>query len=195
MMLKWIAAIVCIYLLASVLLKWKGQILQERMTKAFLKKMAGQMKHAAGAPFEEYEALYLALAGRTSGPDDEEFKNLPEEAQNLFIVSVLDMEVQNGGICQFFVNYGPACAERAADCLRAVGLDEMAAAYERFFRENGINPAELHEFHAETAEQFSALYKLHPYELFDDEYMKLRRTLKFEKNILEYANGHPEAFG
>lgn len=193
-MLKWIAVIVCIGLLAAAFLRRKGQFLQEKMMKSFLKEMARQARQPVGPPFGDYENLYLALTGRTNGPDGEEFETIPKEAQHLFIASVLDMEIQNGGLCQFFVNYGPAYAKRAEESLRAVGFEKIADAYKRFVAEQGIDLTALHEFRAETAEQFSALYGLYPYDAFDDEYMKLRRTLEFEERILEYANTHPEAF-
>ena len=193
-MIKWIAVIVGIGLLIKAFLKWKGQFLQEQMTKAFLKEMAKQARQSAGPPFEEYENLYLALTSRTNGPADEEFEALPEEMKDLFITSVLDMEIQNGGLCQFLVNYGSECARRAADSLRAIGFHEMADAYERFVGEQGIKLTSLQGFHSETAEQFSALYRMYPFEQFDEVYMKLRRKLKFEKTVLDYANTHPEAF-
>lgn len=194
---KWI---VVVFLITCVIIGWiflktRKDYLQGKQIKTFLSEMTEQAQQPADAPFTEYEKLYLSLICKIDGLRcDGAFESLPKPVQSLYIVALLDMEVQNGGLCQFFVNGGAEGASKVADGLREIGLSGMANVYECFVTDHGIDLAELKAFHVETAEQFSALYHLYPFDEFDGEYMKMRRQLKFERVMLNYANAHLEAF-
>lgn len=145
--------------------------------------------------FTDYEDLYFAILDITAGPgDDAQFDSLPGSAQAMYIAAMFDMEVQNGGLCQFFVNCGSPYAERVADSLKAIGLEPMGILYESFLSDNQIDLADLSSFQSDTAEDFTAQYGRYPFDNFDSAYMDLWEKLDFNNAMLRYANNHPEAF-
>ena len=145
--------------------------------------------------FTDYEELYFAILDITAGPEtDTHFDSLPGPAQALYIAAILDMEVQNGGLCQFFINGGSVYAARAAQSLQEVGLAPMKTLYESFVSENQIDPAEFDTFHSDKVDAFLTLYDRYPFDDFDDAYMKLWEELDFNNLMPQYANDHPEAF-
>jgi hypothetical protein len=145
--------------------------------------------------FSDYENLYFSILDLTAGPgDDAQFESLPEPAQALYILAILDMEVQNGGLCQFFVNCGSAYATRVSESLRTVGLEPMRILYETFLSDNRIDPSDLNSYHFDTPDDIAEQYERHPYDDFDDAYMELWVKLDFNKVMLQYADAHPEIF-
>ena len=85
---------------------------------------------------QDYDDLYVRILGLSAvGPAyDEDFDDLPEAAQALYVAAIFDMEMRCGGLCTFFCNEGPAVATRVSDSLRLLGLDPIADAYEDFRR-------------------------------------------------------------
>ncbi len=145
--------------------------------------------------FTDYEDLYFSILDLTAGPeDDAQFESLTEPAQAMYIVAILDMEVQNGGLCQFFVNCGSAYAARTISSLQTIGLEPMGILYESFLLDHQIDPTELSSFQIDTAEEFITQYERYPFDEFDNAYMDLWESLDFEKVMLQYANDHSEAF-
>ena len=143
----------------------------------------------------EYDDLYFDILDIPAGPnDDPYFSSLPEAAQCLHFVALFDMEIQNGGLQQFFVNCGAAYAVRISQNLRITGLSEIADLYDDFINRHGIDVSCLIRFSAETEDELIALTTLYPFDEFDDAYIKLWKMRKFNKVMLEYANAHPEAF-
>lgn len=144
--------------------------------------------------FAEYDDLYMQILELTAGPDDEAFDLLPASAQAIYVVAILDMEVQNGGLLQFFTNCDSSYATKVAESLRAVGLEEMAVLYESFLAEHHIALNDLSAFQVASLEDFSALYSAYPFfNDFDDAYMALWESLDFNGRMLDFAEAHPEA--
>jgi hypothetical protein len=145
--------------------------------------------------FTDYEELYFAILDLTSGPDDDaDFNSLPESGQALYIVAILDMEILNGGLVQFFANYGSAYALRTPDALRTIGLDEIAAAYESCLSTHQIVPDDLTAFKTDSIEAFGALYETYPLDDFDEHYVALRESLDFDSSMMSFAQAHQELF-
>lgn len=157
-------------------------------------------EHSAGerkmdARFTDYEDLYFSILDITAGPEDEaQFDSLSESAQAMYIAAIFDMEVQNGGLCQFFVNCGPSYAEKVGDTLKMIGLEPMGVLYESFLSDNQIDPTDLDSFRSNTVDDFIAQYERYPFDSFDDAYMDLWGELDFHNAMLRYANAHPEGF-
>ena len=144
---------------------------------------------------DPYEELYFRLLDRTAGPgEDEAFDSLPEALRGMFVAAIFDMEIQNGGLCQFFANEGLAMAPLVGTSLRLLGLAPMAELYEGFARENGLDLAHLDGFQCETVEDFCEMYTQYSFDPFDEEYMRLWKSLDFNARMLDFAEAHPEAF-
>ena len=117
----------------------------------------------------------------------------PRALQALHVVLMFDMEVQNGGIAQFFWNQGSVYAALLPETLRETGFEDVAALYESFLTENYIQMAEIDS----CREQFPdliGLYDFHPFDSFDEAYMKIWEETNFNGRVLQYAGMHPEIY-
>ena len=143
----------------------------------------------AAADSMEYEELYFELLDRTGGPEfDEAFPELPLPVRNLYLAAVFDMEIQNGGLLQYFANCGSESASQLSQSLRAVGLEPMAKLYDEFLAVHEIDASDLSDFHCASVEDFIALCTRYPESgTFDDAYMELWQTLDFNSVMLAYA--------
>ena len=144
---------------------------------------------------DAFEALYFDVLLQTEAPDSPGFAVQPKAAQALHIFMNLDMEIQCGGIAQFFYNNESTYAARVPEALRELGLDDVAQLYEGFLGEYGITMAEIDSYRARfpLAEQFGKLYGLHPFSEFDDAYMEIWYQTNLNRRVLDYAQAHPEA--
>lgn len=130
------------------------------------------------------EELVVALAFPA-----EEFEDMAPEQKAAYTAACLELEVMNGGLCQFFANC-PDCAAFVPEALARIGAEAHLAAYEAFLADTGIDPLDP-MFGTEDMEEFSKLYELHPWEDFDDRYCELTPMAQ----LLEaYVDAHPEAF-
>ena len=133
--------------------------------------------------YTEYDDLYFDILDITAGPDDDpNFSSLPEAARCLYFAALLDMEILNGGLQQFFENCANASALPISQGLRTVGLTEMADLYDAFTAGQGVDVSHPSELSAAATDEF------------DDAYVNLWEKCNFQKIMLEYANAHPEAF-
>ena len=152
-------------------------------------------KADAAVRFDDYEELYFAILSLTDGPNaDEDFFSLPEAARHLHFAALFDMEIMNGGLCQFFVNCGSSYASRISQSLRAVGVPEIADLYDNFVSGNGIDVSDLSAFSISSIDEYAALAALYPFDDFDDPYVALWQELNFPQVMTDYANSHPGAF-
>ena len=73
-----------------------------------------------------FERVYLqTLDVVDSFPDEETaFSNISIEQKTVYILSIYDMEIQNGGLCQFFVNSSRSLAPYIEDNLNKIGATE-----------------------------------------------------------------------
>ena len=130
------------------------------------------------------DELVVALAFPT-----EDAATLSPEARNAYTAACLELEIMNGGLCQFFANC-PDCAAFVPEALELLGADEHRALYDRFLSDTGIDPLDP-MFQTEDLEEFSRLYDLYPWDDFDDAYCALTPM----PQILEdYIQSNPDAF-
>ena len=111
------------------------------------------------------------------------------ERQAAYTAACLELEVMNGGLCQFFANC-PDCVPYVPEALEAIGAVEHKALYEQFLAATGIDPLDP-VFQTEDMDEFSRLYELWPWEDFDDAYLSLTPV----PELLEaYVKSNPVAF-
>jgi len=101
------------------------------------------------------------------------FAGLTEHQKVVFALNYLDMEVANGGLCQFFANDGGLVAPYIREYLKTVGAEEHRALFDGFTGKYGIDVNDLSEFSFTTIEEFVELYALYPFDEFDDAYYEL----------------------
>lgn len=142
------------------------------------------------------EELYETVVLQTEGPWDPSFTLLPQAKQDLHVVMVMDMEIQNGGIAQFFWNNGSVYASKVSDALKNTGLSEIAELYDALLSDNQITMEEIDQYR-EIDPQLTTLYKRDwdCFQEFDDAYMNIWEETDFEQTILDFASDHPEIMG
>ena len=152
---------------------------------------------------QDYDDLYARILDFSAvGPAyDENFDDLPEAAQALYVAAIFDMEMRCGGLCTFFCNEGPAVATRVSDSLRLLELDAIADAYEDFVEANGLDLETLEPFTIDFyesgesfAEEYADLWASYPFDDFDQAYLQHWEKLDLEGKMLDFAAAHPEAF-
>lgn len=130
------------------------------------------------------DELVVALAF----PADD-VSSMSPEWKAAYTAACLELEVMNGGLCQFFANC-PDCVPYVPEALEAIGAAEHKALYEQFLVNTGIDPLDP-VFQTEDIDAFSRLYELWPWEDFDDAYLSLAPI----PELLEaYVQSNPDAF-
>ena len=130
------------------------------------------------------EELVMALAFPA-----EDLAQMSDEQKTAYIGACLELEIMNGGLCQFFANC-PECANGVPAALAELGAEEHLALYEAFLADTGIDPLDP-MFRTEDLEEFSRLYDLYPWEDFDEPYCELTPMAQL---LEDYVAAHPEAF-
>ena len=130
------------------------------------------------------DTLVMALAFSLS-----DFEDMSPERKTAYTAACLDLEIMNGGLCQFFANC-PDIAAYVPEALDRLGAAEHKTLYEQFLADNAIDPLDP-LFQTETIEEFSRLYDLYPWDDFDDAYCILTPM----SELLEaYIQANPNAF-
>ena len=119
----------------------------------------------------------------------EDFDAMSREERAAYTAACLELEIMNGGLCQFFANC-PDCAAFVPEALELLGADEHRALYQQFLSDTGIDPLDP-MFQTEDLEEFSRLYDLYPWDDFDNAYC----TLTPMPELLEsYIKANPDVF-
>lgn len=122
---------------------------------------------------------------------EEELSLLTGARKTVYILSLFNMEIQNGGICQFFVNSSRATAPYVLDSLKIIGADEHSTLFEGFIKENGIDVFDLDSFKVSSKRGYIKQTRRFNFDSFDDKYYTLpdlkEKTVAFIKNnIMEF---------
>ena len=131
-----------------------------------------EMDRETLAALEDAELLRAAWAricAATDAKEDEsERLSLLSEAQKtVYVAYNYECEVNNGGLCQYFVNDSRLSAPLLADALDAIGAVEHRMRFEAFVRDNAIDLQHLEAFAIDHVKQFAKMEKRYPFEAFD----------------------------
>lgn len=122
-----------------------------------------------------FETVYyqnLDIAEKAEN-EDLELAQFSGPRRTVYILSVFDMEIQNGGLCQFFVNSSGAVAPYVCQALAAVGAAEHRALFEQFLTSNSIDISDLASFRVSSTKGYIKQTKRFDYDAFDDRYYDL----------------------
>lgn len=117
--------------------------------------------------------------GLPADPDQElaYILSLPKPQQAIYIIWLLEGEVNNGGFNQYYYNSSGQFARLAPDALKLVGATQFAtltqAANEMYTKEK----QRITKHQDGTSEGFSKSYDNNPLEKFDDQFYKLKEPL------------------
>jgi len=122
--------------------------------------------------------------------------DMSEAMRCALILYTLNDEIQNGGLCQYFVNSTSDMAPYAAEALTAVGASGYAALFTSFCAENGIDLTNLSSFKIDNLDddEYEAQTECYPFADFDDAYYELYEDQPLEELIGAYARKHLDEF-
>ena len=108
-----------------------------------------------------------------------------------YVASYYETEVNNGGLCQFFVNSSREFAPELSACLGAIGAEDHKKLFDTFIADNKINVNDLSSFIINDTDEFKAQEKRYPFDEFDDAFFALKTI---EEYLIDYIKEHISEF-
>ena len=121
----------------------------------------------------------------------EGFNSLNEEQRIFYAVNYLEMEVNNGGLCQFFVNSSRIVAPFVSEYMGIIGATEHKKLYDTFTEKHQINLCDLSSFDSETVELFQSQYERFPFDEYDDKFYEFEPLQNY---LIPFVKKHIEKF-
>lgn len=122
-----------------------------------------------------FETVYfqnLEIADKAED-SDREVEQFAGARLNVFVLSLFDSEIQNGGLCQFFVNSSRTAAPYISDALDAVGASAHKELFDSFTSENKIDTSNLDSFKVFSKRGYIKQTKRFDFDSFDEKYYDL----------------------
>lgn len=119
------------------------------------------------------------------------FYSLNEEQRVFFAVKYLETEVNNGGLCQFFVNPSRIVAPVVGEYMGVIGAMEHQKLYEEFIEAHQIDTNDLSSFLFEIVEVFESPYERYPFDEYDDAFYGLAPLQDY---LVTYVRKHIDKF-
>ena len=123
--------------------------------------------------------------------EEQELEQFSGARRTVYILGLYDMELQNGGLCQFFVNSSKAVAPYVEEALDAVGAAEHHALLKNFIGANQIDLSDLRVFRASGVRKYRKLEKKYDFDAFDEQYYELP---PLQKKVVAYIKEHIDEF-
>lgn len=120
----------------------------------------------------------------------EQEQKLPREVIVAYTLTKFEAEVNNGGLCQFFVNSSGDCAPYVSEALAEVGAEGIRALFDAFVADNGIDVRDLSSFKLRRAEDYEAQTKRFDFDAFDDRFYE---DTELHGQIVAYCRANVES--
>ena len=113
----------------------------------------------------------------------DDFEAFNDAQRVVYTVAEFDMEVQCGGLCQFFYN---DCEEApyVSQSLAEIGAAEYQRLYDDFIADNDIDISGLDEI------EYEDMYDMYPFDDFDDDYYELYGRQPLETMLAAYIRAY-----
>lgn len=135
---------------------------------------------------ELFEAVTLRTEGKVDSFDElEDGVNSLNHSQKIFYsVNWLEIEVNNGGLCQFFVNSSRMVAPFVSEYMGIIGATAHKALFDDFILKTGIDLNDLSSFDCDDAEEFEGQYQRYPFDEYDDAFYDMEPPEAFLKKFI-----------
>lgn len=124
--------------------------------------------------------------------DIDDLEKYNEVQLTAITIKCFDNEIQNGGLCQFFVNssrdYAPYVVE-SLDRIKAVETSQM---FQKFIEENQIDLNDLSSFIISDVDEFETQNKRYPFDSFDDKYYENYVNENLQDLLADYVRNNIE---
>lgn len=127
-----------------------------------------------------YEAM-ICLCG--DAVYDIKAADLTKEQILAYSLYMFEMEVNNGGLCQFFVNSSSDCAPFISEALEAIGATELRNLFVQFVNDNDIDVTDLSSFKIADVKEYEAQTKRFDFDSFDE---KFYDNGNFHRQVIDY---------
>ncbi len=140
-----------------------------------------------------FEAIYMQNIDIAEMAEDEEkeVEQFTGARRTVYVLSLFDSEIQNGGLCQFFVNSSRAVALYVSEALENVGAKEHLDLFEEFVTSNKIDVSDIESFKVFSIRGFKKQTKRYDFDSFDDKYYELPAL---QENVVGYIKDHINEF-
>lgn len=138
---------------------------------------------------ELYDAIDCVCTDAIDSVSDMTAPELNEVQKYVYSLLRFEAEVNNGGLCQFFVNSSSVCAPYISAAMLAIGATELKMLFDNFIIENQINVNDLSSFKIDSLEEYEAQTERFDFDSFDD---KFYESYDFHQQIIDYARKHIE---
>ena len=110
--------------------------------------------------------------------------DISEEQKLVYSLNRFEAEVNNGGLCQFFVNSSSDCAPYISKALEAIEAFALKEAFDRFIADNRIDVYDLSSFKISDIDDYEAQTQRFDFDSFDD---KFYEDDGFHQKVIDYA--------
>ena len=170
-------------------------------TKAYKEQLARERHYLAMSPSElatlSDDELFEAVRVRI----DKKVFAVKDLAQGIaainykqlvfFSANYLEMEVENGGLCQFFVNSSRIAAPLVSTSLEAIGAAEHKALYDGFIAKYNIDVTDLSSFLIHDTQDYARQTERYPFAEYDDAFYELKPIQDY---LLSFVRRYIDAF-
>ena len=124
---------------------------------------------------ELYETVYFRCIGLVDSYPNESIalESINSAQKAFYVLSMYDMEIQNGGLCQFFVNSSEALTLQVDACLEMLGAEDHRELFTGFVKDNGIDLQDLSSFRIDDIQDFAEQTQRYDFDSFDAQYYGL----------------------
>lgn len=122
---------------------------------------------------------------------EEGFRSLNNEQRVFYALYYFEMEVNNGGICQFFVNSSRIVAPVVSEYLGMIGAVEHKELLDAFVEKHRINVKDLSSFEIKTVKDYQLQYERFPFKEYDNAFYELE---SLENRLIPFVKEHIEEF-
>ncbi len=138
---------------------------------------------------EQYEAIRTRLWDKVEAFENVSaaMASLSPAQRTVYVTTYYEMEVNNGGLCQFFVNSSRDCAPYLSEALGTIGAQAHKAHFDSFIADNRIDVNKLSSFEIRRSRDFEKQASRYPFDAFDEGFYELP---SIEKAAKAYTQAH-----
>lgn len=138
----------------------------------------------------EMERKYDDLMDKAYNPEirDDDLSQLDENEKVFYVIYYFNVEWQNGGLCQFFVNSSRRYAPLISEYLEIVGALEHKKMYDKFIKDNNINVYDLSFFSHDEYKEYQEIHNAYPFDDFDDAFYDLGELDDYLERFMKVKN-------
>ncbi|MBR6558876.1 MAG: DUF4375 domain-containing protein [Clostridia bacterium] len=142
---------------------------------------------------ELFEAVLSRTEHKVDSFDEWEYGvNSLNNSQKIFYsINWLEAEVNNGGLCQFFVNSSRIVAPYVSEYMSIIGANNHKNLFDKFIADNNIDLYNLSSFDVDDADEYVKQTERYPFDDYDEAFYGMD---PLEVYLKKFARDHLEDF-